>query len=749
MRFNKLLFVFVFLLVFFLKADFASANTCELKASGLWSAAGTWTGCGGVAPTASDDVVGTTTSFTLTINGRANASSTARSIDFSMFPGTIIATSTGLLQIGTTTATSTNIALKLGASLTLTASTTAAIHFVSSVATSTLQTITCAGKTLPALLFNSPSGGGYAFIDNCTGGAVTTPKAYEIHFDGLTDNSSLSHSFLSFVQSTNTIPKGVNYGNATITLTGTGVSILSITNSSVFVATSTATFVFTGAAPAVALGTAMDFKGISLTFNATCTGIPAITVNNSIIRNLTRTGAVNRTSGLTTGRITIFDTLTINGDSILNRTNLVSSAVGTASIVSASTTSFSNVDIMDITSAGTGDWDLSGITGGSGNLLGNTGITFTSATTTYWIGGTGNMASTTEWSYSSGGASGARVPLPQDNCIFDSNSFSGTGQTVTLSMPRQCHDIDFSLVGTDNPTITMTSNLSYAFYGSVILDAGMTITNVSGTFIDFRARTSVILDLQGVLLSRPVNFNAPNGTYTFANDLLVINTVTVSAGTTTLGSFGITATSWSVASSVLAKVYAGSGTWTLTGTGSVWNIGSNAFWDGQTATISFVNVTATLKTITYGGTARTYYALSVTGNNFSTGNTGTVIGSLYLYVAGYNGGFRPGSLTTTTITTLFYTNATSTSARALASSTSMTALAELKFTGGTTCGLDYMNFVRILATPPGAWAVGTNSTSTSSSGLTFTYNPCSVSTPPPGIYINGDTYINGNIYLNP
>ncbi len=42
----------------------------------------------------------------------------------------------------------------------------------------------------------------------------------------------------------------------------------------------------------------------------------------------------------------------------------------------------------------------------------------------YWVGGTGtwNSTSTTNWSASSGGASGASVPTAADNVFFDAGS---------------------------------------------------------------------------------------------------------------------------------------------------------------------------------------------------------------------------------------------------------------------------------------------------------------------------------------
>jgi len=54
----------------------------------------------------------------------------------------------------------------------------------------------------------------------------------------------------------------------------------------------------------------------------------------------------------------------------------------------------------------------------------------------YWVGGTGtwDTTSTTNWSATSGGASGASVPTTADNVIFDQ---AGT-YTVTMTGALAC-----------------------------------------------------------------------------------------------------------------------------------------------------------------------------------------------------------------------------------------------------------------------------------------------------------------------
>ena len=64
----------------------------------------------------------------------------------------------------------------------------------------------------------------------------------------------------------------------------------------------------------------------------------------------------------------------------------------------------------------------------------------------YWVPlGTGNWNSTTNWSATSGGASGASVPTSADNVIFDANSGSGAAHyTVTVTDNSTCANFTFT-----------------------------------------------------------------------------------------------------------------------------------------------------------------------------------------------------------------------------------------------------------------------------------------------------------------
>ena len=87
----------------------------------------------------------------------------------------------------------------------------------------------------------------------------------------------------------------------------------------------------------------------------------------------------------------------------------------------------------------------------------------------YWVtGGTGNWSSTTNWSATSGGGSGASVPTAADDVFFDAGSGSGT---VTTTAGATCLSANFSgFIGTFN------ANTSWSVATSLTFSSTMTIT---------------------------------------------------------------------------------------------------------------------------------------------------------------------------------------------------------------------------------------------------------------------------------
>lgn len=290
---------------------------------------------------------------------------------------------------------------------------------------------------------------------------------------------------------------------------------------------------------------------------------------------------------------------------IAHRIIIQSTVLGTARTLSIDgAIDLDGIDLMDITAAGAGSWDVSASL--VGDCQGNTGITFTPAATLYWHADAGNWSDAGKWFLATNGGGGAgRVPLPQDSVIFDASSFDNTAQTVTLDMWRVGKNVNFSAVDNE-PTFTK-GGFSINFFGSWTFASAMTWT-ADNNGEQFRGRGNYTLTTAGQSL-RKLLMRAPGGTLTLLDDA-IINTVFdgndwLEAGTLDANGFDVTANYVRSAVSTLARgLDLGEGTWLINDmSGNIkWNIASAGFTlASNNATVVLSNAAATNQGFTGGG----------------------------------------------------------------------------------------------------------------------------------------------------
>ncbi|MBK9270569.1 MAG: HYR domain-containing protein [Saprospiraceae bacterium] len=209
----------------------------------------------------------------------------------------------------------------------------------------------------------------------------------------------------------------------------------------------------------------------------------------------------------------------------------------------------------------------------------------------YWVGGTGQWNELIHWATTSGGSTKHTiVPSVLDNVIFDINSFSASGQSVTLNQEAYCKDFKWDGVA-NNPTFT---------------GAGYTL-NVAGKFL---------------ALGTPFNFNHANGNLIIGGDFLVDGSnmaFTKNSGTMTVsGKFDI--------KNVSTMSFSRSGTLQISG-------GAMNFTDATLTsfTTTAINITTGSMVFTNSKTTGTFSGGSITlsnggisipgwsGGNFATG----------------------------------------------------------------------------------------------------------------------------------
>jgi hypothetical protein len=230
--------------------------------------------------------------------------------------------------------------------------------------------------------------------------------------------------------------------------------------------------------------------------------------------------------------ITITGTLTVTGASATIPTIIrgYSDYGIDVSVVTAAAVSLSDCYFWFTTGAGVAAPFTGTRLGDIGN---NSGITFGAGTTRYWVVDSGDWLSTSSWSASSGGTPGASVPLPQDNVVFDANSFSSTGSSVTGFLGF-CHD--FTTTGvTESPSFginelyingSLTTALNEGLFQTSFIFTGESDETISIDPTSFDSESSL-----GVIKA--------GGSLTQLTDLETIALFSLYAGEFDMGGFDI------------------------------------------------------------------------------------------------------------------------------------------------------------------------------------------------------------------
>lgn len=237
----------------------------------------------------------------------------------------------------------------------------------------------------------------------------------------------------------------------------------------------------------------------------------------------------------------------------------------------------------------------------------------------FWVnGGTGNWNSTTNWSATSGGASGVSFPTVSDDVTFDVNGNS----SCTINIASACLSLTI--------TSGYTSNLGFGAFalsvsGNIAINTGVTETWTSGN--------GLVAHAAGTLTSNTATWTAPltfdgSVTYTLADNWHVSGNVNITTGTPVINSntLFITGGIFNVTNNC-------SGTTLIT-----FGTTGNMTWTGNNALLSnsvTVNTSGTLtlgsgSTISYQTGTLTYTA----GTIVNTGNTVRISNSVTLNTAG-------------------------------------------------------------------------------------------------------------------
>ena len=247
----------------------------------------------------------------------------------------------------------------------------------------------------------------------------------------------------------------------------------------------------------------------------------------------------------------------------------------------------------------------------------------------YWVGGTGtwNSSSTTNWSATSGGASGASAPTSADNVIINSASGS-SGMVITIGSGAVCNDFTQTLIGY---SWTLGGNSAWSIYGSVAFDNTNCTASYNGT-LTFAATSTGKTINGGTQLIFPTSsalvFNGVGGGWTLTSEISygLINgpTVTITNGSFNTGNFDILVNALLSTTAGTRTISFGSSTVMLRSNFQFANTAGLTFNRG-TSTIGMTGPTAVGSNTFYGG-GQTFY--DVYFDNTSPSNyTRTITGA--------------------------------------------------------------------------------------------------------------------------
>lgn len=645
-------------------------------------------GAGGASvPTNVDDVFFDANSTgTCTID---TGNTGAKSITCTGFTGTLAGTSA--LSVAGSVTLVTGMTVTYSGTLTLTAT----------------GTLTTAGKTVGPVTITASA----ATIT--LGGALTSSGAVTLT-DGTLTTSASNYAITAtqFVAS-GAGTKTLTLNGSTVTLSDLATTAFNYSGSNLTLNAGTSTINLSGSATSFA-GGGLTFNNVTFTGTILTAGAKTITGANTFSQ-LTFTAPAS--SGLTQyefGANQTITTFVCAGASAIRRIMVSSDTPGTARTLTVGTyTTKTDVDFRDITAAGaSAPWSGTRL----GDCKGCTSITFAAAKTVYWnLAGTQNW-SATGWATTSGGAPAVNnFPLAQDVAVIDN---AGAATSITFNVAWNIGTLDSSARTT---AVTLTATSGFSIYGNWTSGNGVSF-DFTGITTRFSGRSTQTITSAGNTFGAVYTLESPSASISLGDALNVGGNgatlgINLSTGCTfNANSYAVTA---NIASFIAGNVNLGTANWTITGTGTCWQVSSGTVSGSAEIILSGTSTTAR----TFAGGGATYGKLTIGGTT----------GTSTLTITGANT-FSEIASTKTVAHTIVFPNTTTTvgdftvqgSAGNVVtlSRTGASGTFTLAKSGAGLVSSDYLSISNSTATPTNTWYAGANSTNGGgNTGWIFTAAP--------------------------
>lgn len=535
--------------------------------------------------------------------------------DAGSITGTITITS-GAYQIGTLNMSGRTSAATLAVN---TVSVYGNFTFGSGITTSGTQVITFAGRGTQTITSAGKSFTNDITIDSFSGtvqiaDALVIASARTLNFlSGTFDAVTYNVTTGNFSANGGALPSTLRMGSGTWTLTASGLTPWNMSASNFTLYKGTANI-------SMAIGN--QFSGGSLSYNKlTLTGSAAgqtsfITGNNQFTE-LASTVTIAHTIGLSANQT--FGAWTVTGTA-----GNVVTVTGTSAITIAGA-AVSGVDYLALGTTIVSPTSPGEFYAGANSTGSGTAPLYRTAkpadSTRYWVGGTGNWSSTTKWSASSGGASGASVPRSHDDVVFNSAS-NATAYTATVDAVTggiRCKALTIAGPASGNVTLAGSTAI-VGIHGNVTLPATGLTRSYTGAITLSGSSTGRTLTTNGVAMANNIFINGVGCEWVLGSalndgngaDLFLTN------GSITCGVYNFTARSISSDNGNSRTINFGSGTMSLSGNTPI-NLGTTeANRAPLTVTAGTAQVNFTSTSPTFSGNNQTFYNVAFTSTSAGT-----------------------------------------------------------------------------------------------------------------------------------
>jgi fibronectin-binding autotransporter adhesin len=577
----------------------------------------------------------------------------------------------------------------------------------------TTQTITSAGKT-----FTCP------ITVDTYGGTVQLADALNIGTRSLTvtnggfNTAGYAVTALSLISAIGNV-RNISFGASTLTFSSDGGAVIDVNTTNLTFNSGTSQINSVGT-----IGGGLSNTGLTALnlYNFTVSGTSGVNSQFFGLFNFNNLTVNAPTSAGIGGidfiqNVTINGTLTCAGASAVRRIFLRSGAIGTPRTLTVNSISATDCDFRDITLAGAASGASPTRAGDCG---GNTGITFPAPKTVYWsLAGVNNWGATA-WATSSGGARAVNnFPLAQDTAVFD-NAVSIT--RIDEEASWNVGTIDFSA---RTNAMTYNPNLALSVYGNLLFGTGLSFLSNPGGFTFLKNGGTQTITSNGVTATLPIRVEHPNA-YVQLGDALTLTSngnLTLTAGTFDAVTYNVTVNTFTN-NAAANTIRMGSGTWTLSGTGTVWNFSTAPTVIAGTSNIVLSSTSTTTRQfrggsiyynkLTIGGTTGTSTLLLQGSNTFGELASTKTVAHTIIFDSGSTNTIGKWSITGTAgnVVTL--------------NSNAATIAFTLSIAGPANSGIDYLSVrdCTVDTLSPGEFYVGANSTNVSNnSGVIFTATP--------------------------